>query len=169
MYTMPRHEKKVCTSLSDLKVEFLLPTTRVVRNWGDRKKILDMPLFPSYVFVHLKDMMEFYKGLHVSSVLYYVKVGKEAARVEDNVVNNIRLLSGCGDPVESTDVYFSQGQQVVIKEGALSGLVCEVVQYKNTQKCLVRVHLLQRNLLISLPSDNLLPLQPFNESSCICA
>ena len=55
IYTRPRHEKKVFLQLTEMKVRSLLPTTKKLRTWHDRKKYIDEPLFPSYIFVYLED------------------------------------------------------------------------------------------------------------------
>lgn len=52
VYTRPRWEKKVADGLSKKGVEHYCPLNRVVRQWSDRKKTVDEPLFSAYVFVH---------------------------------------------------------------------------------------------------------------------
>jgi len=59
IYTRPRHERKVAAELSIENIEFYLPITRVLRTWHDRKKYIDLPLFQSYIFVHLKNQEEY--------------------------------------------------------------------------------------------------------------
>lgn len=51
VYTKPRWEKKVAEVLTRKKYETYCPINRVVRQWSDRKKIINEPLFTSYVFV----------------------------------------------------------------------------------------------------------------------
>jgi transcription antitermination factor NusG len=52
VYTRARWEKKVADILSRRKIENYCPINKVTRQWSDRKKIIDEPLFTSYVFVH---------------------------------------------------------------------------------------------------------------------
>src|SRR4051812_19040982 len=91
IYTRPRHEKKVHARLSELKIKSFLPTHKILRNWQDRRKYIEVPLFPSYVFVYLDDIRNYYVGMDMDGSLYYVRSGKEIARVDDATVNNIRL------------------------------------------------------------------------------
>ena len=88
--------------------------------------------------------------------LYYVKNGKETARVSPLVIRNIELLVQDGSEIEVSSALFLPGQRLVISQGALTGLSCEVVQFNGKQKILVRVDLLQRNLLVTMPSDHLI-------------
>lgn len=152
IYTKPRHEKKVHTRLNELNVTSFLPMRKEVSMWHDRKKIIDKPLFPSYVFVYLSDMKNYYDGMDTDGTLYYVKTGKQIARVSDDIVNNIRLAVQTKDVDISCD-YFQPGHKLVITEGALTGLSCEVVEYESSRKLLVRVDLLQRNVLLTMPEE----------------
>src|SRR5262249_40064933 len=52
-YVCTRHEKQIAKQLEERRVSCFLPLYRTVRRWKDRRKELDMVLFPSYVFVQL--------------------------------------------------------------------------------------------------------------------
>lgn len=156
IYTKPRHETKVHTRLTELKIETFLPLTKKLRSWHDRRKYVDEPLFPSYIFIYLNDRKTYYEGIDAAGALYYVRTGKEIARVDDAVVNNIKLTSGLFQDIEVSECYFQPGRKLVISQGALTGLSCEVIQSDNKQKILVRVDLLQRNILLSLPEEQLM-------------
>lgn len=155
IYTKPRHEKKVHARLTELAVNSFLPIRKTLRTWHDRRKVIDEPLFPSYVFIYLNDMQHYYNGMEVEGALYYVKIGKEMARVSDSVVNSIKIATQHEKDIEVSDTFFQPGHKLVISQGALSGLTCEVVENNNRQKLLVRVDLLQRNILLTLPEDHL--------------
>jgi transcriptional antiterminator RfaH len=153
IYTRPRHEKKVNARLVEQQIKTFLPTRKVLRTWNDRKKYVEEPLFPSYLFIFLEGVNNYYTGMDTEGSLCYVRSGKEIARVKDSVVENIRLMTDQATNIESTGMHFEPGQQLVIREGSLTGLACEVVQFNNKQKLLVRINLLQRNLLATLPPE----------------
>jgi transcriptional antiterminator RfaH len=155
IYTKPRHEKKVHAYLSERQINSFLPTAKKMRMWHDRKKIIDEPLFPSYLFIYLNEMQHYYDGLDAEGALYYVRTGKEIARVQDTVIDSIRVAIGSAKEIEVSDQRFLPGRRLVIGKGALTGLSCEVVQYNGREKLLVRVDLLQRNILVTVPEDNL--------------
>ena len=54
LYTEPRQEKKVTARLLQLNIEVYCPLVIQVRQWSDRKKKVEVPLLPSYVFVKLE-------------------------------------------------------------------------------------------------------------------
>lgn len=155
IYTKPRHEKKVHAHLAEVNINSFLPTRKILRTWHDRKKYIDEPLFPSYIFVYLKDMQNYYGGMDAEGSLYYVRSGNEIVKVKESIINSIRLVTDQAKDLEVSDNHFQPGQKMVISKGVLTGLACEVVQFNSKRKLLVRVDLLQRNLLLSLPSEHL--------------
>lgn len=157
VYTKPRHEKKVHTRLTEKNIASILPTKKVLRSWHDRKKYVEEPLFPSYIFIQLNSMHDYYGGIEEDSVLYYVKTGKEIARVSETIVDNIRLASSHGSEIEVSDQHFQPSRRLVIQHGVLTGLTGEFVKYENKKKLLIRVSLLQRSILLSLPDEYLIP------------
>lgn len=156
IYTRPRHEKKVATELTDEKIDYYLPVRKEVRRWHDRNKLVDVPLFPSYVFVRLNSLKDYYEGLKINGALQYVRVGKELARIQEKVIHDMQLLIDHSEGLEVSSAYFQPGQMLLINQGALTGMACEVIELNNKQKILVRIHLLQRSLLMTLPSDQLI-------------
>jgi len=154
IYTKPKHEKKVFQQLRESRIDSYLPTKKTLRSWRDRRKFVDEPLFPSYVFVYLNCMQSYYAGIDTEGALYYVRNGKEVARVSDAVVSNIRLLQDKGEALEVSHERFQPGRRMVIRNGPLTGLDCEVVRCDNKSKLLVRVELLQRGLLLSIAEED---------------
>jgi transcriptional antiterminator RfaH len=156
IYTMPRHEKKVHTRLVEMKINSFLPTRKVLRTWHDRKKMIDNPLFPSYVFIYLTDQKNFYDVMETDGYLYYVKSGREIARVNDSIINSIRMIVDMAKELEISSDRFLPGRKLVISDGPLAGLYGEVIQSIGKQKLLVRIELLQRSIVATLPEEYLL-------------
>src|SRR3954469_19387869 len=100
IYTRPRHEKKVVEELEELKIETFLPQINTLRQWHDRRKYLKAPLFPSYVFVHLKVEQEYFKSLTSESVLYFVRTGKKIVPVSNSIIDDIKVIVNTGKDIE---------------------------------------------------------------------
>jgi transcriptional antiterminator RfaH len=155
LYTRPQHEKKVAVRLSDAGINYFLPLKKTLRNWHDRKKYIDAPVFPSYIFVYLNSGQDYYTGLHIEGVLYYVRYGREIARVSDEIIEDIRMVIELGDDIEVSGDHFQPGQHLVIQQGIFTGYRCEIVEFKRQKRFLLRLNILQRNILVSLPSEYL--------------
>ena len=53
MHAKCNHEKKIVARLESIGIETFLPVRTMMRKWKDRKKLIEFPLFPGYVFVHI--------------------------------------------------------------------------------------------------------------------
>ena len=51
--TRSRHEKVVAEQLWQKEIECFLPLREVLSTWKDRRKKIQLPLFPGYLFVHV--------------------------------------------------------------------------------------------------------------------
>ena len=89
VHTKPRWEKKVASLLNDMNVTHYCPLNRVVRQWSDRKKVVQEPLFKSYVFVQISDK-EQSSVRRVSGVMNYVYWLGRPAVIRDVEIEIIR-------------------------------------------------------------------------------
>ena len=53
VYTLPRHEKAIAEHLGFRQVETYLPLYLSARRWAGRRALVQLPLFPGYVFVRI--------------------------------------------------------------------------------------------------------------------
>ncbi|MEG1572614.1 MAG: UpxY family transcription antiterminator [Bacteroidales bacterium] len=88
LYTASRCEKKVAKDLEDKGVQFYLPLHASPRLWSDRVKIVELPLFPSYIFVHCP-WSQIYSLLQIKHVAHLVRIGSEAAVVREKEIADI--------------------------------------------------------------------------------
>src|SRR5580700_10548458 len=58
LQTRPRFEKKVAAELREKRIEAFLPVQNSLRRWSDRRQLVEMPLFPGYVFVRAASTVE---------------------------------------------------------------------------------------------------------------
>jgi transcription antitermination factor NusG len=155
IYTRPRHEKKLASELTEMNIESFLPTVKSLRTWNDRKKYIDEPLFPSYVFVFLKSMQEYFTCAGHDSVLFFLKQGKDVCNVPQSIIDDIKLIVKNGKNIEVCEDKLLPGKRLVITEGAFTGFSCEVIEHKGRQRIWVRIDLLKRNILLDLPVEYL--------------
>jgi len=150
VYTMPKQEKQLISKLTEIKVNAFLPLIKTVNQWHDRKKTIEAPLFPSYVFVYIENRMDMYKISALKGVVSFVKFGNELATLSQSIIDNIKLTITNFSHIEITAFHFQPGQQLIIKDGPLSGFECELITYNGNEKALVRMDILNRNLLIDI-------------------
>lgn len=126
LYTAARAEKKVEERLKDLGVEVYLPIHRTKRKWSDRVKVVDLPLFSSYVFVcipehKLRDLLQVYG---VSRIVFYL--GRPAI-VKDYEIDAIKEFLYIAENRQIVSV----GDTVQILSGALESKQGEVMRVES--------------------------------------
>ena len=89
LYVRSRSEKKVLSQLEEMGVEAYLPLVTKVKQWSDRRKKIEEPLFKSYVFVR-SNAKEYLPILNVYGVLKFVTFEREAVVVPDNQIAAIK-------------------------------------------------------------------------------
>ena len=151
LYTSSRQERKVSSQLATMKISHYLPMTKSARKWADRTKVIITPLFPSYLFIYLEQIQDYYAGLNTEGVLHYVKFGTQIVRIPESIISDLKILSNYTDPIKVSMLEFRKGESLIITKGPLNGLNCEVIKYNNKEMILVRISLLKRNLLLELP------------------
>jgi len=118
LYVRPRWEKKVADSLTKKQVECYCPVTRVARQWSDRKKIIEEPLFTSYVFVNIY-YMELLKALGTNGVINFVYWLDKPAVIQNEEIHTIRRFLNDYDNIVLEKVPVKQNDHVRITNGLL--------------------------------------------------
>ena len=138
VYTKPRWEKKVNTSLVKKGIEAYCPLNKVRRKWSDRMKTIEEPLFKSYVFVKVEDagMTEV---RFVDGVLNYVYWnGKPAIVREEEIVEIKKFLSEYED-VEVSSIELKPSDAVVLNAGVMMGATGRVMRMMGNNTVEVRI------------------------------
>ncbi|MDA3614184.1 UpxY family transcription antiterminator [Polluticaenibacter yanchengensis] len=117
VYTYPRHEKKLAKQFEINGIECFCPLNKVEKQWSDRKKVVFVPLFQSYIFVHVKQS-EFSKVRNTKGVLNFVYWQGKPAVIQHNEIEIIKSfvagytnieVKSLNDPVPGDIVNFNSG------------------------------------------------------------
>ncbi|MFQ5584269.1 MAG: UpxY family transcription antiterminator [Calditrichia bacterium] len=120
LYTRPRHEKKVYDQLVEKGVETFLPTVRTLRQWKDRRKWVEMPLFNSYVFINIELKNRIY-ALQTHGVVRLVGFGGVPATIPDWQIEQLRRVVQFPETLQ-LEQYLKKGDFVEITEGPMKGI-----------------------------------------------
>ena len=156
VYTKPRWEKKVYKLATDKGIEAYCPLNKVHRQWSDRVKVVEEPLFKSYVFVHVPaDALT--RVRMVEGVLNFVYWNGKPAVVRDNEILDIkRFLSDFHDIcVESLEL--KPDSRVVIRSGVMMDKEATVKKVMKNRVEVV-IESLGYKLVAYIEKSNLLPL-----------
>ena len=118
LYTKPRWEKKVYRLLSERGKEAYCPLNKVKKKWSDRVKLVEEPLFKSYVFVHIEEG-EKTDVRQVDGVLNFVYWNGKPAVVRDKEINDIRRFMNEYTDVEACAIDIKPDTRVLIRSGVM--------------------------------------------------
>jgi transcription antitermination factor NusG len=158
LYTKPRWEKKIDAALIRKGIECWCPLQKVERQWSDRKKIIEEPLFKSYVFVHIIDT-EKSSVLMTDGVLNFVYYLGKPAVIKDDEVNNIKLYLAEKDARVSimSDEGFRSGEKIRINFGVFMDKEGTVLK-GSRKKVYVQLQSLGQVMVVEFPSEYLSPI-----------
>ena len=150
----PRSEKIVSNELNKKGIESFLPLIKKRQQWSDRKKWVEFPLFPSYLFarIELKDSLYIMNTHGVNTI---VQFGDKVITVEDKVVNSIKLALEGGYELHPMK-YFTIGDEVEVIDGPMKGVVGIVEnKLKNENRLVIKIDALQQAVAVHINSEYL--------------
>ncbi len=149
LYTKTKNEKKVFDRLSNLGIDAYCPCQRTLKQWSDRKKWVEEPIFKSYIFVKTpKSEAQKLQILNTSGVVRFLYWLSKPAQVRQGEIDAIRSFLGEHQSVES--VSFDVGLKLNVKQGVLKGSE-GVVLYQTKNEVVLRVEKLGMSLVARLP------------------
>lgn len=150
MYTAPRSEKKVEQRLKEKGLKVYLPIVEEIRQWSDRKKKVQRPLFNSYIFVNTtKDRL--WESLQVPGAVKFVNFAGEHATIRESEIEALKRIISTGVAVEVETSTIEKGQQVRILGGPLQGFQGECIQKANKDYFIIRIPSINQSMLINVP------------------
>jgi transcriptional antiterminator RfaH len=150
IYTRPRAEKQVYQKLVETGVETYLPLQKTIRQWSDRKKVVEKPLLSSYLFVRVipKNFPIVYKTF---GVVKFVSFEGQPVSIPQKQIDNLRLIIDSNADIEVTSENFAKGDNVEVVTGALAGLTGELIKIGTHNRFVVRIDRLDQNLILKIP------------------
>jgi transcription antitermination factor NusG len=159
-----RFENLVAAFLTAIGYECFLPRYWCRRQWSDRIKKVELPLFPGYLFCRFNPQ-ERLPILQTPGLISIVGIGKVPVPVEEVEIEALRMLVSAGLSHQPWP-YVRVGQRVRIEHGALRGLEGILQSFKGRHRIVVSVSLLQRSVAAEIEAAWIVPLPqspPFAE------
>jgi transcription antitermination factor NusG len=154
--TRPRHEKKVTAELTEKHIDSYLPLLNQMHRWSDRRKLVQVPLFPGYVFVRANLDPEIRVAvLRSCGAIAFVGPQREPLPIPDSEIEDIRTLLLTKVPLTPFP-FLKIGQRVRVRGGALDGLEGILVT-NGHRRLVISVESIQRSLSITIEGYDLEP------------
>jgi transcription antitermination factor NusG len=153
VYTTVRHEKVVAQQLEQRSVEAFLPLYRSLHRWKDRRKLVELALFPGYVFVKIA-IEERIRVLQVPGVVHMVSFnGKFPALPETEIT---ALRSGLQNNFYAEPhPYLRIGKRVRVVRGPMAGAEGILTRKKDKYRVVISIDVLMRSVAVEIDGADL--------------
>ena len=154
VYIASRQEKKVAKRLDQLGIENYLPIARQLRQWSDRKKWVEFPMFNGYLFVRPQpDALDLV--VSQTGVVRYLMFDGKHAEVREREIDVIRIIEKSGYYAETilNPSDFEEGESLMVNEGPLKGQEVELIRKNNDHIFLVSFDTLGQSIKVNLPFE----------------
>lgn len=156
IYTKSCHEKRVYDELIYQRYNSFLPLIKQTSIWSDRKKIIERPLFPSYVFVFLNNMFDYQKILYINGVVSFISFDNKLAVVKETEIEMIKIMIENCSEIKLVKQDIKIGEKYQIQSGPLTGYRCEVISIDGKNKLHIQINLLRQNIMAELNASYLI-------------
>ena len=136
------------------QIRCALPLYRVVHRWRDRRKELDLPLFPSYIFVNLS-LRERVRVLEIPGVVSFVaSQGKPLAMPQHEIGP---FLSDAANQRIEPRPFLQVGREVRVHNGPFTGLEGTLIRKKEGLRLVVSIEMLMRSVAVEVSAEDIEP------------
>ena len=153
VHTFSRQERKVEKGLVVKGIDTFLPKINRPSRKYKSVNLVDIPLFPGYLFVHTDLDVNYYNIIRQSGVVRILGYKKQWTPVPEDTIRNIEILIQSGRYLESWPS-LEPGKKVRVVDGPLEGVSGVIIRRKNKkQRIVVGVELLGRSVSAELSED----------------
>ncbi len=153
IYTKPRWEKRLLNEYCSIGIEAYLPMVTKIQQWSDRKKKVQMPLIPSYIFVKT-DYRGFYDAVKTTGAVKGIMYNKYPAVINESQIDSLKIiLDNIDVDVNVSMDRYTPGLRVKVVEGCFKGAVGEFIHIKK-KKCLhISIDSLKMNISVDINAE----------------
>jgi transcriptional antiterminator RfaH len=136
VYTKPKWEKKVAERLNEIGIVTYCPLVTKVSQWSDRKKIIEVPLFNSYIFVQTEDKDRNKIFAVTGAIRYLFWLGKPAV-VRDSEIETIQDWLSVPSEYELSLSEWKKGDKIVLESGPFATQSATIQEVKQNHYLLI--------------------------------
>jgi len=154
--TRSRHEKQIHQMLEKTAIESFLPVQRQRRKWSDRWKWVDIPLFPSYVFVR-PTLLQREQVLQTYGVVNYLIFNGRAAIVRQEEIDFLQKVAVSEEQVKVVPDLFKRDKKVLIVKGLFKGYTGRFIRSDGHGVVAVGIDEIGYSVIIKVDQSELAP------------
>lgn len=132
VYTGARHEKSVAAQMRERRIRHFLPLYRSVHRWKDRRKVVELALFPSYLFVHMA-LNHRVRVLEIPGVVHLVSGNGRPISMAEEEIEGLKRGTEDGVRMEPHPL-LREGRRVRVRSGPMAGVEGIIVRERVRDK-----------------------------------
>lgn len=154
-YTASRHEKRVADHLQQRGVEHFLPLYETIHRWNNGRHRVQLPIFPSYVFVRiaLRDRL---RVLEIPGFVRLVGFSSVPVPLPDSEITAMQDAFKQGIRAEPYP-YLTTGTRVEVVRGPLQGMKGILLRRQGPWRVVLSVDLIMRSMVVEVGADDVVP------------
>ena len=155
-------EKQVAARLQERDIECFLPVYQDVHQRSDRKVVLQMPLFPGYLFVHIA-LCDRLRVLNIPRVVRLIGAGQTPLALPEEDIDALR--TGLAHRRAMPHPYLQVGQRVRVIAGLLEGLEGTLIRRKRVLRLVLSIEAILRSFTVEVDESEI---EPVRGRSLVC-
>jgi transcription antitermination factor NusG len=154
VWTRSRQEKVAAAMLRTLGIQHFLPLNSELRQWSDRKQLVEVPLFSGYLFVCISLLKNSkLQVLKIPGIGAFVGNQTGPLPIPDQQIEDIRTVVTAG--VEcSIHPFLEAGDRVRVVRGALAGVEGTLALTNSTSRLLISIEMIRQSLSVNVLRDD---------------
>jgi transcription antitermination factor NusG len=151
VHSRSHFEQKVYEGLCRKSIEAFLPRIQIMSKRKDRRKKIQVPMLPGYVFVR-SDMYpeEYHNIIKTVGIVSIVSFKGIPVPANEDEISSLMILDNTDRTVQNRS-YVEKGDRVMIMEGPLQGLTGYYIRHRGkSDRVVVSVELLMRSLEVEI-------------------
>ena len=149
LYTKSRAEKKVLEQLTQMGIKAYLPLKRVLRQWSDRKKWVEVPVISSYIFVYIPES-DYRRVFDARGIVAYVSYKGKAVTIPDHEIEAMRKTIENNIEFDVQQRELKKGEEITITSGPLKGVKGIIKEVQGNKKLYISISNIGYTLVINM-------------------
>ena len=154
IYVRSRHEKNVHSALMNKGIESSLPLKTVIRQWGDRKKKVQLPMFRGYIFVKINLNIDKLNVLQTPGVVKFIHFNNQIPAIPEEQIFWLDTLLSSKSEINYETQYLT-GNEVEVIAGPFKGLKGKVIKRKSVFRVVLWIDIIMQGISVEMDSADL--------------
>ena len=135
-------------------IETYLPLVKTLKLWSDRKKMVEEPLFRSYLFVRIP-ISRYHDALNTQGIVRCVTFEGKPVIIPDQQILAVKMYVDEREILPVNTGFFTPGKKVEVIRGPLRGLRGDLLHLEGKHAVRVGIDAIRQSVYLTIPASYL--------------